>query len=243
MPAVVVEELADVSPVGGVDAAAVASGGFASARKEWSEQETGAIAADFFASRFVPLDHEDERRMLWLGTGCATGDPFHWSPVTVELLLDDRFPRKVVAEPSYLTKLPDLVRAFIRYCHDRQGIRAALTAETIAAVDHYEPSYQRVIRSARPQGPAALLAGMFEARAHDEDDLDTGEIMLAGLDREVGGRMQLQNLDDSPLPDEPFEWAGIPDDIRSWSARCWTLATGAPRSSSTSSTVRRAAST
>ena len=194
-------------------------GGEAPERKEWSDEETAAISADFFASRFgAPLDHEDERSLLdsvlWFGTGYATGDPFRWSPVTVELLLDDWFPRKVVAEPSYLTKLPDVVRGFIWYCHDRRGIRAALTAETLAAVDRYEPEFQRVIRSARSQGPAALLAGTFEAGAHDEDDLSTGEIMLEGLDRKVGGRMQLQNLDDHPLPDEPFEWAGIPDDIR-----------------------------
>ena len=26
--------------------------------------------------------------------------------------------------------------------------------------------------------------------------------------------MQLMNLDDHPLPDEPFEWAAIPDDVR-----------------------------
>ena len=194
-------------------------GGIAPERKEWSEQETEAIAADFFASRFgAPLDREDERALLesvlWFGTGYATGDPFRWSPVTVELLLDDWFPRKVVAEPAYLAKLPDVVRGFIRYCHDRQGIRAALTAETLAAVDHYEPEYQRVIRSDRPQGPAALLARMFEAHDYEDDDLTTADILLEGLDRKVGGRMNLQNLDDVPLPDEPFEWAGIPEDIR-----------------------------
>jgi hypothetical protein len=81
-------------------------------------------------------------------------------------------------------------------------------------VTHHEPEYQRLIRSARPQGPAALLAGMLAARADDDDDLSTAEILLEGLDRKVGGRIQLQNLDDLPLPDEAFEWAGIPDDIR-----------------------------
>ncbi|MDQ3484483.1 MAG: hypothetical protein M3445_03600 [Actinomycetota bacterium] len=196
------------------------SGGVAPEPKEWSDEETAAISADFFASRIgAPLDHQDERDLLesvlWFGTGYATGDPFRWSPVTVEMLLVDWFPRKVVAEPSYLTKLPDVLRSFIRYCHDLQGIRAELTDETLAAVDHYEPEFQRVIRSARLQGPAALVAGMFEAQAYDEDDdLSTGEIMLKGLDLKVGGRMQLQNLDDLPLPDEPFEGAGIPDDVR-----------------------------
>ena len=194
------------------------SDGVAPEPKEWAEEETAAIAEDFFASPYgAPLDREDERSLLasvlWFGTGYATGDPFRWSPVTVEMLLADWFPRKIVAEAAYLAKLPDLLRAFIRYCHHRQGIRAALTEQTLSAVDHYEPQYQQVIRSARPQGPAAPLAGMFQAHA-GEDELGIGEIMAQGLDRKVGGRFQLQNLDEHPLPDEPFEWAGVADDIR-----------------------------
>jgi hypothetical protein len=129
------------------------------------------------------------------------------------MLLADWFPRKVVADTAYLTKLPKLLRAFIGYCHNRRGIRSALTEETLAAVDHWEPQYQRMIRSARPQGPAALLAGLF-ARPDDEDDRTVREIMLESLDRTVGGRIQSQNLQDAPLPDEPFEWAGVAEDIR-----------------------------
>jgi hypothetical protein len=193
------------------------AGGVAEERKEWSEKEVAALAADFFDSRFgAPLDHEDERSLLesvlWFGTGYATGDPFRWSPVTVEMLLNDWFPRKVVADATFLSKLPDLLRGFIRYCHERRGIRSSLTAETLAAVDRYEPEYQRVIRSVRPQGARALLAGLFGA--DDEDDLSSDEVMLESLDRKVGGRMQLMSLKKDPLPDEPFEWAGVPDDIR-----------------------------
>jgi len=191
--------------------------GVAPERKEWSEKETAAIAADFFGSNFgAPLDRDDERDLLesvlWFGTGYATGDPFSWSQVTVEILLIDWFPRKVVAEPAYLAKLPDLLRAYIRYAHHRQGIRASLTEETLAAVDHYEPDYQRIIRSARLQGPAALLAGMWPMA--DDDELNTEELLQELLERKVGGALQLRNLDDEPLPDEPFEWSGIPDDIR-----------------------------
>jgi hypothetical protein len=194
------------------------SGGVAPERREWSEDETAALAEDFFSSSFgANLDRPDERSLLksvlWFGTDYGPGDPLRWSPVNVEMLLTDWFPRKIVADAAYLAKLPDLLRAFIRYCHDRQGIRSALTDETLAAVEHWEPEYQRVIRSARPQGPAALLAGLFP-RSEDKDDLSGPEIMLEGLDRKVGGRIQLQNLDDVPLPDEPFEWAGIAEDIR-----------------------------
>jgi hypothetical protein len=194
------------------------SDGVVPERKEWSEEDTAALAADFFSSEFgSDVDRRDERSLLdsvlWFGTDYGPGDPLRWSPVSVEMLLVDWFPRKIVADTAYLAKLPDLLRAFIGYAHHRRGIRPALTAETLAAVDRWEPDYQRAIRSSRPQGPAALLAGMFSPLV-DEDDIGVPEIMLESLDRKVGGRFQLQNLDDAPLPDEPFEWAGIAQDIR-----------------------------
>lgn len=68
-------------------------------------------------------------------------------------------------------------------------------------------------RFSRAKGPAALLSGLFDASS-SEEDLTLGEIMLKGLDRAVGGRLALQDLDDGPLPDEPFEWAGVAEDIR-----------------------------
>jgi len=125
--------------------------------REWTEQEQAEVAEAFFASPYgTPLDREDERGLLesvlWLGTSYAPGDPLRWSPVSVEMLLADRFPRKVIAEPAYLAKLPDLVRAFIRYCHDRNHIRGDLTEATLAAVDQYEPEYRQLIHSDR-QGP------------------------------------------------------------------------------------------
>ena len=179
-------------------------GGMAPERKEWSEEETAAIAADFFASRSA---HRSTARtsgallesVLWFGTGYATGDPLRWSPVTVEMLLADWFPRKVVAEPAYLAKLPDLVRGFIRYCHDRQGIRAALTDG--------DPRCGRPLRTRiparHPLGPAARAGGapgrdVRRARLTTRTTSAPAEIMLEGLDRKVGGRMELQNLDDAP---------------------------------------------
>ncbi len=62
--------------------------------------------------------------------------------------------------PDAEAAAPELLRALIRYAHRERGIRPGLTADTLAAVDEWEPDYQRVIRSPRPQGPAALLAAM-----------------------------------------------------------------------------------
>jgi hypothetical protein len=190
-------------------------GGSVPQRPEWSEAALAALRDDFFASPYgQALDNDDERSLLeslnWFGTDYGPGDPLRWSPVNVEIVLADWVPRKIMAEPAYLSKLPDLLRAFIRYCHAHRGLREMHTQETLAAVDHWEPEYQRVIRSDRPQGPAALLAGLFD---QSEPDPTVDEIMLESLDRAVGGRFALMNLEDTPLPDEPFEWAGIPDDI------------------------------
>lgn len=101
------------------------TGAVAPEPKEWSPEETAAVVGEFFGSPLgAPLDGEDERSLLesvvWFSTGYVTGDPWRWSPVTVEMLLADWFPRKVLAEPAYLARLPHLLRVYVRYCHDRK---------------------------------------------------------------------------------------------------------------------------
>lgn len=193
------------------------SGGVASGPREWSDEEMAAVAAEFFASPFgISFDREDERSLLdsllWFATTYATGDPWRWSPVTVEMLLADRFPRKIIAEPSYLAKLPDLLRAYIRYCHDRNGIRAHLTSETLAAVDHYEPDYLQLIDSDRQRAMAGLASALLESERIEH--LSDEELHLEYIADEAGGVDALVKLDAEPLPDEEFNWASIADEIR-----------------------------
>jgi hypothetical protein len=86
----------------------------------------------------VGLGDPDNRDLvdsvLWFGTDYGPGDPLRWSPVNVELLLLDWFPRKIVADPGYLSRLPTLLRAFIRFSHGERGVRQALTDETVGHV-------------------------------------------------------------------------------------------------------------
>ena len=192
-------------------------GGQAKDVVEWSDKDLAEIADDFFASRFGrSIDGEDERdlmdNILWFASSYSGDDPYRWSNVRVEILLEDWFPRKIVAPTAQLAKMPDVLRAYVRYCHDVQGIRTDLTAHTLAAIDHHEPEYQRLIRSEREQGAAAIAAAVMNSSL-DSDEMSLEELILSGLDAEVGGRVRLQSLDDDPLPDEPFEWAGIPEDI------------------------------
>ncbi|MGH3520962.1 MAG: DUF6398 domain-containing protein [Haloechinothrix sp.] len=209
-------------------------GGTGYQRPEWDSTMLTALSEQFFASAHgAELDDHEHRTLLdsvlWFGTDYGPGDPLRWSPVSVEILLVDWVPRKVVADPTYLAKAPRLLRAFIRFCHAERGIRASLTTETLLAVDHWEPEYQRIIRSPRPQGPAALLAAPGaidpdEDWSLDDDELDTvEEIMLDVLRRAVGGADQLDKLDELPLPDENIEWEAIPDDIRDRVSEVLTL--------------------
>jgi hypothetical protein len=198
-------------------------GGTGYVRPEWPDDAREALAERFFASPFgTGLDDADRRSLLesllWFGADYGPGDPLRWSPVAVEILLADWIPRKIVADVPYLAQAPALLRAFIRFSHAERGIRAELTAETLAAVDEWEPEYQEIIRSPRPQGPMALLARMGALDPDGPwaagDDALTGLDPLAGLAEAVGGRPGLDALDDEPLPDEPFDWDRVPSDVR-----------------------------
>ena len=197
-------------------------GGTGYVRPKWGEPAKKKLAKRFFGAPFgQPLDDADHRdlldQILWFGTDYGPGDPLRWSPVAVEILLADWIPRKIMASPGQLSKVPALLRAFIRFCHAERGIRAALTDETLAAVDEWEPEYQRVIRSPRPQGPMALLAAMGvlgDEKPWEDEPVEREQRFLEALAEEVGGQESLDSLDDTPLPDEEFAWADVPADVR-----------------------------
>jgi hypothetical protein len=193
-------------------------GGTGYIRPEWSQAALQKLAKRFFGSPFGrPLDNEDNRNLLdqflWFGTDYGPGDPLRWSPVAVEILLADWIPRKLAADAALLTRAPALLRGFIGYCHGERGIRPSLTRETLAAVDRYEPEYQRAIRSPRPQGPEALLAAMGLLTEPD-DVFPIEKFRLDHLADEVGGYDVLDSLDDAPLPEEEFAWGSVPQDAR-----------------------------
>ncbi len=197
-------------------------GGTGYARPAWSGARKKKLANRFFGSQFGrPLDDADHRdlldQVLWFGTDYGPGDPLRWSPVAVEILLVDWIPRKIVADVSYLSKAPELLRAFIRFCHAERKIRPGLTDQTLAAVGKHEPEYQRVIRSPRPQGPAALLAKLGvlgDGRSWEDEPFDSHQHFLDQLAEEVGGQGALDSLDDTPLPEEEFAWDQVSADLR-----------------------------
>jgi Domain of unknown function (DUF6398) len=199
-------------------------GGTGYQRPQWDSAGLARLMDRFFAASYgAQLDDPDHRSLLesllWYGTDYGPGDPLRWSSVRVEILLGDWIPRKIVAPAEYLAKAPDLLRAFIRFAHADVGLRSDLTDETLATIDAWEPQYQQTIRSPRPQGPAALLAAlgvdrdMADVPVGPEEPESLEQSMLGWLALHVGSQIQLDQLDDNPLPDEPFRWDGIPDDV------------------------------
>ena len=200
-------------------------GGAGYQRPQWDSAALGRLADRFFGSPYgTRLEDPDHRglleSLLWYGTDYGPGDPLRWSAPKVEILLDDWIPRKILAPAEYLSKVPDLLRAFIRFAHAEIGLRSDLTDETLAAIDDWEPQYQQTIRSPRPQGPAALLAAlgidtedMTDVPVDAEEPESFEQSMLRWLVLDVGDQIQLDRLDDHPLPDEPFRWEGIADDV------------------------------
>jgi hypothetical protein len=149
------------------------TGGSGYQRPQWDSKAVARITKKFFASPYgAGLDDPDNRglleSLLWYGTDYGPGDTLRWSSMKVEMLLGDWIPRKIVAPAEYLAKVPNLLRAFVRFAHAEVGLRTELTDEALAAIDDWEPQYQQTIRSPRPQGPAALLAALgvdIESRA------------------------------------------------------------------------------
>jgi len=197
-------------------------GGTGYVRPVWSKAAKKKLANRFFGSQFGrPLDDGDRRdlldQFLWFGTDYGPGDPLRWSPVAVEILLVDWIPRKIVADVAYLSNAPELLRAFIRFCHAERKIRPELTGQTLAAVGEHESEYQRVIRSARSQGPAALLANLGVLGGDmpwGDEPFDFHQHFLDQLAEEAGGQDALDSLDDTPLPEEEFGWDQVPAGAR-----------------------------
>ena len=188
---------------------------------EWSDTELADLTERFLRSpQGTGFDDADHRELLesllWFGSGYGTGDPLRWSPVNVEILLLDWVPRKIVADVPFLDLLPDLLRAYIRFCHADRGIRSVHTQDTLEAVDAFEPEYRQLIRTERRQGPEALLEAVgVLGDGTDDLDLDASarEWGLRRLAELVGGPRALDDLSTAPLPDEPLALDAVPEDV------------------------------
>ncbi|MFN3866089.1 MAG: DUF6398 domain-containing protein [Demequina sp.] len=181
-------------------------GGVADGDHEWSDADVEELKAEFLASpegRSVDTDDADFAvdMILRFGAGYNVGGPLRWSPIVVARFLLDWMPSKVVVPYANISMLPTVLADFVQFVHRREGVDGELTGEVLLAVGSSVRAFSEAMAEGHP----------IWGRA--DDGFDLSAMVLEPLTAAVGGRDALDALDATPLPDEPFVWDGIPQDI------------------------------
>lgn len=138
-----------------------------------------------------------------------SGDPWRWSPVSVEVCLVSELPLDPDLSEEALDAVPVVLPALIRFAHRELRISPAGTTETVEAVGRWLPDFQRMrdlgVTSALRESNAVLAAAMVG---------DYGPARRARLTTVLGSEAAVEGLDDVPLPDEPLDLHGIAEDAR-----------------------------
>ncbi len=213
--------------------------------EEWTQSEREELIDDFMVSPFArrcPLptgrvasivDH-----FIWHGCDFGSGDPLRWSPVVVELVLADWFPRKIYGlAQDEVDAVPAILEQFVTYAHHRRGIDTRATGETLSAIVVWEDDFFDAMADQPPRGSfattlarraigldpdepavdahddnALLRAVLGDQGSGDYMDRVTDELEQRVIDL-VGGRDAYDTLDDEPLGDVAFDWSVVPADM------------------------------
>jgi hypothetical protein len=100
------------------------------------------------------------------------GEVFRWSPIVVEMLLADWYPRKTVPDDGEVERVPEVLRVWIRYAGRRRQLPEALVRETLDAVDEWLPEFENGMADTGRFGPAKSIVAAMKAEGIDITDSD-----------------------------------------------------------------------
>lgn len=212
-------------------------------RPEWPEPERERLLDEFLSSPEGEVDGVDTdivrkvaESLMTFACDYGPGDPLRWSPISVEMVLADWFPRKVHLPDEEMATMPAVLEGFVRHAHARKEISADDTERTLASLDEWTPDYLDAI-SEHEEGPEAhalrlaRVAAGVDPDAFDGADLDGADLDLDGSDLDgadldlllrvieaqsialVGGLEAYEALTDEPLGDVPFDWSRVAPDL------------------------------
>jgi hypothetical protein len=162
-----------------------------------STGERDRLVEEFFASSEGRVWRDDPdawsivEELVWFRCDHGDGRPLRCSPVVVEILLADFFPRKVAGEPARHAKVPDLVRSWVRFASRRQSLPQRLVDEILDAVDEFADEGIATPESFDWRGvPADLRPRVEEVLAHcDRVCAEALDVEYAALARRLTAKL------------------------------------------------------
>lgn len=104
-------------------------------------------------------DAEDVAELaIDFGADYNHGGPLRWSPVVVEIFMTSWLPRKITREPTFFTRVPDVLRDWVEYAGRQRGVPSAPLREAQAAVGLFRDEMLENVSDPQTWGPAKTLA-------------------------------------------------------------------------------------
>lgn len=97
-------------------------------------------------------------------------DPLRWSGAAAAQFLLDWVPRKVTAEEANLTRMPEVLRAWVGWASRHAAVPAHLATETVETIGQVEAEFAEAITDERHWGPAKRLMMSMLASGIDPSD-------------------------------------------------------------------------
>jgi hypothetical protein len=97
---------------------------------------------------------------------------YRWSPIVVEMLLADWYPRKTVPDDGKVERVPEVLRMWIRYAGRRRQLPEALVRETLDAVAEWLPEFENGMADTGRFGSAKSIVAAMKAEGIDITDSD-----------------------------------------------------------------------
>jgi hypothetical protein len=107
------------------------------------------------------------------------GRPLRWSPVVVELFMEDWFPRKITFAEELEPALPSALAAWIRFAGRRRGIPEEAIEQTLDSIDPSTEPMREAI-AADDLSPATMLIRAAEEAGVDLTDQVALDNFIAG---------------------------------------------------------------
>ena len=150
---------------------------------ELSSEERDRLRDEFLSSpegrEFAPDGDEAWVASLAIDfcAGYTDGDPLRWSPVVVELFMTDWIPRKVLATPELLDRLPAALDAWVRFAARRRGIPDWAANETRGSIGKWVKEMVKAALDPAVGGPSKQFLLAAKAAGVDlEDEQALGDL-------------------------------------------------------------------